>query len=210
LVILLAVSCKKGDNKDQPEPPQNLELRSYIKSLGFSESSIKDLGTEYQVEGDIFFPKDMEMPSDRSTKVATSPVLNSKLMGTPIVGSPKIGQTYTGHLVDLTNRINVRLYIHPNLASLAGEIDAAINLWNVVDNSGIFFTIVPNGAFDIEIRSESISGYGKAYFPLSGRAGALVRVNSESIANAGLNPDQKKQLLLMNLGTVSVLGIQIG
>lgn len=200
LIILLAGACKKDSDYKEPEPAQNQELLSYIKSLGFSESVIKDLGAEYQVEGDISFPKNMKIPLNKSTKVENLPTLNSKLMSIPLVGSPKIGQTYTGHLVGETNRINVRLYINPNLADLTNEIDAAINLWNIVDNSGIFFSIVSSGPFDIEIRSENISGYGIANFPLNGSAGALVRINSLSMTNAGLTSNQKKTVIAHELG----------
>lgn len=200
IILLLVVSCRKVSDDDKPKLTQNQELLSYIKSLGFSESVIKDLGDEYQVDGDISFPKDMKIPSNKSIKVENPLTFNSKLMTTPIVGRSKISQTYTGHLVGETNRINVRISINPNLTDLINEINGAIDLWNNVENSAIYFSIVSSGSYDIEIRKASINGYGVAYFPLNGSAGALVRINSESMANAGLTSIQKKAVIAHELG----------
>lgn len=200
IILLLVASCRKGSDNDKPKLTQNQELLAYIKSLGFSESVIKDLGDEYQVDGDISFPKDMKIPSNKSIKVENTLTVNSKSMTTPIVGNRKISQAYTGHLIGETNRINVRISINPNLTDLTNEINGAIDLWNNVENSGIYFSIVSSGSYDIEIRKASIAGYGVAYFPLNGSAGALVRINSESMANAGLTSIQKKAVIAHELG----------
>lgn len=61
LMLLAIVSCKK-DNNNMQVIDEKKEVRSYIKSLGFSESSIIDAGNEYVVEGDISFPKNMKIP----------------------------------------------------------------------------------------------------------------------------------------------------
>jgi|GEM_PF-1418032 len=191
IILLIVVSCRKLSDNDKPKLTQNQELLSYIKSLGFSESVIKDLGDEYQVDGDISFPKNMKIPSNKNIKVE-NPL--------KIVGRPKISQTYTGHLVDETNRINIRIFINPNLTDLTNEINGAIDLWNNVENSAIYFSIVSSGSYDIEIRNASINAHGKAYFPLNGSAGALVRINSESMANAGFTSIQKKTVIAHEIG----------
>nr|WP_121272882.1 M57 family metalloprotease [Pedobacter schmidteae] len=200
IILSFVVSCSKVSDDHKPELTQNQELLSYIKSLGFSESVIKDLGDEYLVDGDISFPKDMKIPSSINMRVENPLTFNSKLMTTPTVGHSRISQAYTGHLVGETNRINIRIFINSNLANLTNEINGAIGLWNNVENSAIYFSIVSSGSYDIEIRNANISGYGSAYFPLNGSAGALVRINSLSMSNGGLTSSQMKTVIAHELG----------
>ncbi|TCD19368.1 hypothetical protein EZ456_20615 [Pedobacter psychrodurus] len=200
LVILLAGSCKK-DNNNMQVIDEKKEVLSYIKSLGFSESSIIDIGNEYVVEGDISFPKNMKIPVNKSLKVEAPLILQDKLMSTlPAIGDSKISQTYTGNLVNADNRINVRIFIDPSITNLTNEINAAIGLWNSVTQAGIFFSIVSGAAYDILIVNEAISGYGLARSPLNGSAGNLVRINTQSMINDGLNPNQMSTVIAHEFG----------
>lgn len=200
LVILLAGSCKKDNNNIQVIDEKK-EVLSYIKSLGFSESSIIDIGNEYVVEGDISFPKNMKIPVNKSLKVEAPLILQDKLMSTsPVIGDSKISQTYTGNLVNVDNRINVRIFIDPSITNLTNEINAAIGLWNGVAQTGIFFSIVSGGAYDILIVNEAINGYGLARSPLNGTAGNLVRINTQSMINDGLNPNQISTVIAHEFG----------
>ncbi len=56
LMLLVIISCKK-DNNNIEVIDENKDVLMYIKSLGYSESSINDVGNEYVVQGDISFPK---------------------------------------------------------------------------------------------------------------------------------------------------------
>lgn len=200
LVLLTIVSCKKDSNKI-PEIKGNEEVLLYIKSLGFSESSIRDAGNEYVVAGDISFPKNMKIPINKSLKVEAPLILQDKFMNTgPSIGIPKISQTYTGSLVSVGNRINVRVFIDPSIINLTNEINVAIGIWNSVQESGIAFNIVSSGPYDILIVNAAIDGYGRALFPLNGSAGALVRINTQSMINDGLNPNQMGTVIAHELG----------
>ncbi|WP_231491238.1 hypothetical protein [Pedobacter sp. Leaf170] len=55
-MLLVIISCKK-DNNNIEVIDENKDVLMYIKSLGYSESSINDVGNEYVVQGDISFPK---------------------------------------------------------------------------------------------------------------------------------------------------------
>jgi len=201
LIILLAGACKKDSDYKEPEPAQNQELLSYIKSLGFSESVIEDLGEEYQVEGDMSFPKNMKIPINKSLKVEAPLILQNKLMSSsPVIGNSKISQTYAGYLVSVDNRINVRVHIDPSIANLTNEINNAIGLWNSVPQSGVSFSIVSSGVYDILIVNEGISGYGLARLPLNGAAGTLVRINVQNMINNGLNPNQMATVIAHEFG----------
>lgn len=179
------------------------EVLQYIKSLGYSEASIKDVGKEYIVQGDISFPKDMEIPANRSLKIenAAPSVVQDKLMSSSsiTVGS-KISQTYTGYLVSLTNRIDVKVYIDPSVTNLANEINYAIGLWNSIQESGINFSIVASGSYDIAIINQVINGYGVARFPLNGSAGSLVRINAQSMINDGLTSNEMGTVIAHEIG----------
>jgi hypothetical protein len=199
-MLLAIVSCKK-DNNNMQVIDEKEEVLSYIKSLGFSESSIIDIGNEYVVEGDISFPKNLKIPVNKSLKVEAPIILQDKLMTTgPITGSPKISQSYTGNLVNAGNRVNVRIFIEPSITNLTNEINSAIDIWNSVTESGIFFSIVNGGAYDILISNQAISGYGLARSPLNGSAGNLVRINAQSMINDGLNPNQISTVIAHELG----------
>lgn len=118
----------------------------------------------------------------------------------PITGSPKISQSYTGHLVSAANRINVRVFIDPSITNFTNEINNAIGIWNSVTQAGISFNIVSSGAHDILIVNEAINDYGRALFPLSGSAGALVRINTQLMVNDGLNLNQISTVIAHELG----------
>ncbi len=199
-MLLAIISCKKDSNNIEVID-ENKDVLMYIKSLGYSESSIKDVGNEYVVQGDISFPKNMKIPENKSLKVEAPMILQDKLMSTdPNAGSSKVSQSYTGHLVSVDNRINVRVFIDPSIVNLTNEINNAIGIWNSVTQAGISFSIVSGGTYDILIVNEIFNAYGRARFPLNGSAGSLVRINSQQMLNDGLNSIQISTVVAHELG----------
>lgn len=167
LIALAISSCSK--TKDAPlvnEPQQEKKdkVYNYIRSLGFPSSSIVDLGTEYMVEEDISFPKNMDVPVTD--------------------GSPKLEQYYTGTLVSPANAANIKVFVDPSMASMNAEITSAIAQWNAVAGSALNFSIVAAAPYDIRITNVNLGNgvCGSGTFPSGGRAGNLIRINKAYIA----------------------------
>ncbi|MDQ0969147.1 hypothetical protein QFZ20_004550 [Flavobacterium sp. W4I14] len=185
LLMISAISisifaCKKGEsNVSQEEVKKTDAVYSYIRSLGFPASAIKDLGKEYLVEEDIAFSKDMIIPS---------------------TSGPKTEQYYTGNLVSSANRTNIRIYVDASMASLSAEVNSAVNQWNTVPSSNIHFNLVTSGSYDILIMDENLgNGYcGVARFPINGNAGGLIKINKTYIS--GNSFDQRQRTIAHEIG----------
>jgi hypothetical protein len=172
MVALVIAACKKNQESSTTEPQETVKnadkVLQYIKDLGFPASSIVDNGSEYLVEEDISFLKNMEIP-------ATG------------VG-PKTEQYYTGSIVNSTNKLNIRIFVDASMTSMSSEITSAIAQWNGVTGSTLHFSTVTTAPYDILIKDEALTappGYvtcGVAQFPSGGSAGALVRINKAGIA----------------------------
>lgn len=172
MMTLVIVSCKKHQETITDEPQATVKnadkVLQYIRDLGFPAESIVDNGSEFVVEEDILFPKDMVVPF--------------------VTEGPKTEQYYTGSIVNSTKKLNIRVFIDPSMTSMTSEINSAIGQWNGVPNSTLRFNIVTTTPYDILIKDEALSappGYvtcGQAQFPSGGSAGALVRINKSAIA----------------------------
>lgn len=199
LSVIFIASCKKTDQDTPLAESKNDAVLSYIKSLGFSANSIKDIGVEYLVDGDITFAKNMEIPLNKSQKVENNLILTDRQMSLPSINDHKIGQYYGGTLVNQTNRINVRIMVDPSMNSMINEINSAIGQWNN-EPSGISFSIVSSGSYDILIKDANLGngGCGRARFPLNGKAGDLVEINKSYIS--GNSFDQRQRTITHELG----------
>jgi hypothetical protein len=187
-VITGVISCSK--NKDSVDPgltelTQDPEkVLQYIKSMGFPESSIVDNGSEYIVEEDISFPKNMKVPA--------------------ITNAPRTEQYYTGSIVDSTNRKNIRIYVDTSMTVMKKEVDSAIAQWNRVSGSTLRFKTVTAAPYDILVKNEKLAappGYttcGMAEFPTNGKAGTLVRINKAAIT--GNSFAQRSRTICHELG----------
>jgi hypothetical protein len=168
LVLLLTISlaaCKKsadGPGDPQTEYDNAKKVRAYINDLGFPADQVVENETEFIVEGDIVFPKNMEVPE----------------------GKPKTEQYYTGSLVSAANVTNIRLRIDASMTSMTSEINSAIAQWNAVANCNINWVISTSGTYDVLIINSNLgSGVcGSGTFPSGGRAGGTIRINKNYIA----------------------------
>ncbi|PWV49049.1 M57 family metalloprotease [Chitinophaga sp. S165] len=168
LVLLLTFSlaaCKKsadGPGDPQTEYDNAKKVRAYISDLGFPADQVVENENEFIAEGDIVFPKNMEVPS---AKVKTE-------------------QFYTGSLVSAANVTNIRLRIDASMTSMTSEINSAIAQWNAVANCNINWTISTSGTYDVLIINSNLgSGVcGSGTFPSGGRAGGTIRINKNLIA----------------------------
>ncbi|QHS58793.1 M57 family metalloprotease [Chitinophaga agri] len=170
---LFFYSCSKHAEKTtELSPSKDDAVIAYIKKLGFPASAIKDAGNEYIVEGDISFPKDMEVPS---------------------LTGPTTEQYYTGYLVSQANRTNIRVMVDASMQSMIAEVNSAIDQWNTVPNTDLHFTIVTSGSYDILVRDQNLGagGCGQARFPINGLAGGLVMINKSYIAGNSFEQRQR-------------------
>lgn len=168
LVLLLTISlaaCKKsadGPGEPQTEYDNAKKVRAYINDLGFPADQVVENDIEFIVEGDIIFPKNMQVPE----------------------GKPKTEQYYTGSLVSAANVTNIRLRIDASMTSMTSEINSAIAQWNAVANCNINWVINTSGTYDVLIINSNLgSGVcGSGTFPSGGRAGGTIRINKNYIA----------------------------
>jgi hypothetical protein len=166
LLVILFTACSKTTDApaDAAATPQdNAEkVLAYIKELGFPASSIVEKPTEFIVEGDISFPKNMEVPE----------------------GKLKPEQYYTGSLVSAANVANIRLFVDPSMTSMMAEINSAIAQWNNISGSNIHWTVVAASPYDVRIVDANLGNgvCGSGTFPSGGRAGSLIRIHKAYIA----------------------------
>jgi hypothetical protein len=166
LLIILFTSCSKStDAPADPaaNPDDNArKVLAYIKALGFPEKSIVEKPTEFIVEEDISFPKNMKVPD----------------------GKVRTEQYYTGSLVSAANVTNIRLFVDPSMTSMMAEINSAIAQWNNVANCNINWVVVAAAPYDVLITNANLGNgvCGSGTFPSGGRAGNLIRINKNYIA----------------------------
>ncbi|MDB5014372.1 MAG: hypothetical protein JWQ25_2574, partial [Daejeonella sp.] len=121
--VLTFNSCKKDEKANEiAESSNSTAVLNYIKSLGYTDLQIKNMGDEYLVDGDISFPKDMVIPKNIS---------NPKDI--------KTKQWGTGSYVTSTDIVYVT--IDPSMSAYTSQITAAFAQWNSVCSSRIHFAI---------------------------------------------------------------------
>ncbi|HEY1164443.1 MAG TPA: M57 family metalloprotease [Chitinophaga sp.] len=167
LLIILFTACSKtsdapADPATNPQQDNAAKVLAYIKELGFPAGSIVEKPTEFIVEEDISFPKNMQVPG----------------------GKPKTEQFYTGSLVSPANVANIRLFVDPSMTSMMSEINSALAQWNAVANCNINWVVVAAAPYDVRIVDANLgSGVcGAGTFPSGGLAGNLIRINKAYIA----------------------------
>lgn len=164
LLIILSAACKKSSDVavDAPVQDNAQKVREHIIKLGFPERSIVENSTEFIVEEDIIFPKNMKVPEG---KLSTE-------------------QYYTGSLVSASRVTNIRLYVDPSMTSMMSEINSAIAQWNNISGSTIHWTVVSGSPYDVRIIDANLGNgvCGAGTFPSGGLAGNLIRINKAYIA----------------------------
>jgi len=185
LILLILGSCKKDASnvkKVVTIVPDNA-VTSYIKSLGYQNSEITDIGADYLVDGDILFSK--------TSKISVQDSSKSKL---------KVEQYGTSNYVGLYN--NVVIQIDPSMNNYVNLITDAIAQWNNVPNCRINFSIY-NGSSPSNltiINSNLGNGYcGQAYFPINGNPGAQVKINLTFLAPS-YTSNQIESVIIHELG----------
>lgn len=168
LLVLFFTACKKSESPaDSPATTpettadNSREVLSYILKLGFPATSIVEHPTEYIVEEDIIFPKNMKVPKGVNAE-----------------------QYYTGSLVSAGNVTNIRLKVDASMSSMSSEINSAIAQWNAISGCSINWTITTGTSYDVLITDANLGNgvCGQGTFPSGGAAGGLIRINKNYIA----------------------------
>jgi hypothetical protein len=175
-------SCKKVSN-ESPEIDSKKQgaVYEYIKKLGYKDSEIKDHGDGYLVDGDILFNKNSH--PDFS-----------------LFDGPQTEQYGTGNLVGYNEQPNIVLYIDPSLSAKLADIEAGVAIWNNVPNCRINISTTTSPVnHDITIVHEDlpVSVCGVGTFPMNGRAGSLIKVDTLAIGN---DPEQLQMEIAHTIG----------
>ncbi|OQP68388.1 M57 family metalloprotease [Niastella populi] len=166
MAILLAVgsgACKKsGSGKNDTQDDNAAKVYAHILELGFPKSEIVNKPDVFVVEGDIVFPKNMRVPSEKV----------------------RPEQYYTGSLVSATKVVNIRLKVDASMTSMQSEINSAISQWNSVANCKIHWTVVTGTSYDVLIVNSNLGNgiCGQGTFPSGGNAGGTIWINKNYIA----------------------------
>jgi len=190
LCLTLAVAitaCKKQSFT----PVSQDDVVTYIKSLGYRQSDIKDIGNYYVVDGDILFDKRVTI--DASKKKLEL----SKLPTTRI----KTEQSGTGSYVSISN---VVVQIDPSMSAYQTEIQGAMNEWNSVSSS-LTFTLYNGSGPSPNITISDNSGLGsgvcgEALFPVNGLPGSQIYIATSFMASLSFTSAQIQYVISHELG----------
>lgn len=183
--LLTIAGCKKtsAPPDDSKTKPTSLVL-SYIKGLGYKDSQIQDLGTDYLVEGDILFSKD-------TTKKPCAKVSPGK------TSQKQVDQYGDGTYV--SPGVSVTVAVDPTMNAYLSFIQYAINQYNNTPSSLRFFLLGTPGAAatpNLTITTTNNPNLcGSSYAPSNGQPGAFVFINRNILDNESGN---KKLAIIMH------------
>ena len=181
LLLLLTigfVSCQNDDVVDESAFINVSELendKSIIKELGFDVSTLVDRGDYYLVEGDIGLIK-------KNLKQHLA-----EFKGDSYESSKTKQGYFSGRLVSLDNaksmsvRIDASVPVSGTGSDWRSAVQTAINAWNNISGSCIYFYFTTSSTADITVRREYSSGgeYARVSdFPLNQKPSKEIVVNS--------------------------------
>jgi len=190
LLCLALATAITACKKQSFTPASEDDVVTYIKSLGFRQSDIKDMGNYYVVDGDMLFDKRVTIDASKKKIDLT------KLSATRL----KTEQTSTGGSVGISN---VVVQIDPSMSAYQTEIQGAMNEWNSV-SSGLTFTLY-NGTTSPNITisdNSSLGAYvcGEALFPVNGLPGSQVYIATGYMASMSFTSAQIQYVISHELG----------
>lgn len=165
-VVMMVLSCTKTEiTTSKTSHPE--KVLSYIKSLGYPETSIVEEGEAYIVEGDIAFRKNMILPEDTGR-------------------SATVEQYFNGTLVNLAHQV-IGIRIDPSLAVQTAEVNAAVALWNNAHSWVVFQVVTSGGQILIRNTNLGIGFCGRGDAPAGGLPGAIIDINVGQVAGDNFN-----------------------
>ncbi|TKT90846.1 M57 family metalloprotease [Dyadobacter frigoris] len=170
MMLTALVSCQQSEiqsiKNEEAQVEKSDQVYEYIKSLGFKDDEIKDLGKDYLVDGDMLF--------DKSVVPDSSKVKNGRVQQYGV-------SNYVGYNV----QPNITVRIDPSMNVYASEIAGAIAIWNSVTNCRVNFTLSTANDANITIYNSDLGSQicGASYTPINGLPSGQVYINNILIAN---------------------------
>lgn len=206
-LALLIASCKKDATEKKEDPTPTIQVKdeklyATLKSVGFRDDQIKDVGEFYEVSGDLLFKKNAtDLQQVEQYFARKKPRTGNDSNG-------KENQLQYPSLISSFNVENITVYVDPVLKNLFYEvgIQEAIGHWAQDIDSKINFSFIDlavNSPYaDVTfVQDNSLTGgYAAGEFPSSGAPGWRVRVNTN--ASAGLSLSKQTFLFVHELGHV--------
>jgi hypothetical protein len=185
ITLLSFNSCKKSQNDltSLNKEKTSTSVLAYIKSLGYRDSEIKDVGNDYQVDEDILFSKNAVIDSLKSS--------TSKL---------KVDQYGYQNYLGL-DASNVIVRVDGAMNNYLSEISYAMAQWNSVSNCRVkfsFYTGTGSTSIAIVAATGNLQTCGAAYYPRNGRPGELIRIDINAFA--GYSAVQRERTIAHELG----------
>ncbi|MCF6347140.1 MAG: zinc-dependent metalloprotease [Flavobacteriaceae bacterium] len=190
--VLFLFSCQ---NTDEVFIPQDSSLNqdqspviAKLVAMGYDREMIKEYDDFFLVEGDLMFSKnikDYPAISDTFTKQAVN----------------------NSNLLDLT-KTNISVYIDNSMPSSGQDnwrtaISSAINDWNSISGSSVYFNLSTNSNADITIKSDNgalpNNVVASAGFPSNGNPYNTVLVNLDFL-NINVSEGSKRYNMVHELG----------
>ncbi|WP_160717716.1 M57 family metalloprotease [Chitinophaga solisilvae] len=177
-VLFLAACNKKPDAVTPAKGDQAAKVYSFILSMGYSSGSIVDNGDAYIVQGDIRFPKDMQVPD----------------------GTVSTEQRWSGSRVANALVRNIRIKVDASMTSMVSELNFAVNQYNTVGSTSLHMSVVTGATYDVLIRDANLGPgvCGLSNFPTGGAPGNLIQINKSYIS--GHSFAQRQRTIAHELG----------
>lgn len=193
--VLFLFSCQDTDEVFIPQDSsinqdQSLVIAKLV-AMGYDREMIKEYDDFFLVGGDMLFSKNIE---DYSTN--TKPFSKQATKGG------------NNNLLSL-RETNVSVYIDPSIPSSGTDnwrnaINSAINDWNGVFNSSIFFNLSSNSNADITIKSDagglSNLTVAAAFLPVGGKSGSTIIINLDFNGGNPVSESSKRYNMAHELG----------
>ncbi|MBO9616509.1 MAG: hypothetical protein J7619_27720 [Dyadobacter sp.] len=178
------ISTIKNEEVQVEKPNQaqtSQKVYSYIKSLGFKDSEIKDIGNDFLVDGDMLFDKSV-VPD----------TLNNR--------NGRVQQYGVSNYIGYNEQPFVTVRIDPSMSAYTNDITAAIANWNNVPGCRVNLTLVTGSDADIAIYNSDLGSNtcGNAYTPINGQAGNRININVNVVAS--FSTLQRRRTITHELG----------
>jgi hypothetical protein len=170
MILTALVSCQQSEiqsiKNEEAQVEKSDQVYEYIKSLGFRDEEIKDLGKDYLVDGDMLFDKSVVPDSS-------------------ILKNGRVQQYGVSNYVGYNIQPNITIRIDPSMNVYANEINGAIAMWNNVPNCRVNLSITTASNAHITISNSDLGSQtcGNAYVPINGQPGHQININNNLIAN---------------------------
>lgn len=178
------ISTIKNEEAQVEKPSQaqtSQKVYSYIKSLGFKDSEIKDIGNDFLVDGDMLFDK----------SVVPDTLNNS---------NGRVQQNGVSNYVGYNVQPYVTVKVDASLSAYTSEVAGAIAIWNNVPNCRVNLTLTTDRNANITLYNTVLDENvcGNAYVPINGQPGARININVNEIA--GNSFAQRQRTITHELG----------